>query len=73
VFRVKKVIKKVILTKLWSISNEVNEITVNLYSHMSKLGVVSYTTLNIGDEIQSLAIKGMLPNGDSEISQRKTT
>jgi hypothetical protein len=38
---------------------------------MSKLGVVSYTTLNVGDEIQSLAIKGMLPNVDFEVDREK--
>lgn len=38
---------------------------------MSKLGVVSYTTLNVGDEIQSLAVKRMLGEVDYEVDREK--
>ena len=43
----------------------------NLFPIMSKLGVVSYTTLNVGDEIQSLAVKRLLPQVDVEIDREK--
>lgn len=36
-----------------------------------KLGVVSYTTLNVGDEIQSLAVKQMLPKVDYEVDREQ--
>ncbi|MBD3637743.1 MAG: polysaccharide pyruvyl transferase family protein [Crocinitomicaceae bacterium] len=36
-----------------------------------KLGVVSYTTLNVGDEIQSLAVKRLLPHVDFEVDREK--
>ena len=38
---------------------------------MSKLGLVSYTTLNTGDEIQSLAVKRQLPKVDVEIDREQ--
>lgn len=38
---------------------------------MAKLGVVSYTTLNVGDEIQSLAVKRLLPQVDYEVDREQ--
>ena len=38
---------------------------------MTKLATVSYNTLNVGDEIQSLAVKRQLPHVDYEIDREK--
>ena len=43
----------------------------NLYNIMNKLGILSYTTLNVGDEIQSLAVRRLLPHVDVEIDREK--